>query len=392
MNKTKKNKKSIRSNRKLTSKVSLTLIPTLNLQTKKKELKKMHSYEPSFQRRKLTPLGSFSPERSIIGNEEFICGDDEIYHTKTKKCYAWNTKMAKNIASKNLNSKRKFEAKDIIGPKQLMGNCWLNCFFVIYFISDKGRKFFRHLRKVMITGKDLDGKPLKKSVHRLLFIFNKYIETIIRGKHSKINKTYALKMDTNELIKEIYKTISNENKSLIPNIKEAGNVENFYYGLLNHINLEKKVRKRSIMDIQLYEHLMGYYSIPEIKEYVEKELYNSHIIILKVTNDDTLSFLSNKYFKNTKQKKPTEIKIKNRRFLLDSALLLDNNNEHFSAYLTINKKEHMFEGYSYSRIIPFKWKKKLNTVKSWKTFSSRVYQDNYNSFMKGYQMLYYYRI
>ena len=208
MNRTKKNRKSIKSNRKVTSKVRLTSLPTLTLHTKKKELKKMHSYVPSFQRRQITPLGSFSPERSIIGNKEFICGDDEIYNSKTKKCYAWNTKMAKNIASKNLNSNRKFDAKNIVGPKQIMGNCWLNCFFVIYFISDKGRKFFRHLRKVMITGKDLDGKPLKKNVHRLLFIFNKYIETIIRGKHSKINKTYALKMDTNELIKEIYKTIS----------------------------------------------------------------------------------------------------------------------------------------------------------------------------------------
>jgi len=392
MNRTKKNRKSIKSNRKVTSKVRLTSLPTLTLHTKKKELKKMHSYVPSFQRRQITPLGSFSPERSIIGNKEFICGDDEIYNSKTKKCYAWNTKMAKNIASKNLNSNRKFDAKNIVGPKQIMGNCWLNCFFVIYFISDKGRKFFRHLRKVMITGKDLDGKPLKKNVHRLLFIFNKYIETIIRGKHSKINKTYALKMDTNELIKEIYKTISKENKSLIPNIKEAGNVEKFYYGLLNHINLEKKVRKRNIMDIQLYEHLIGFNSIPEIQYYVEKELYNSHIIILKITNDDTLSVLSNKYFKQTKQKKPKEIKIKNRRFLLDSALLLDNDNEHFSAYLTINKKEHMFEGYSNARIIPFKWKNKLNTIKSWKTFSSRTYQDNYNSFMKGYQLLYYYRV
>ncbi len=394
MNKTKKksNKsKKFLKTRKVTSKVGLSLLPTFSFNTKKRELKKQHSYLPTFYN-KMTQLQSYSPERSIIGNEEFICNDDEIYNSKTKKCYPWNTKMAKKIASKNLNSKKKFDVKEIVGPKQIMGNCWLNCFFVIYFISDKGYKFFRHLRKVMITGRDLDGKPLKKNMHRLLFIFNKYIESIIRGKHSKINKKYALKLDTNVLIKEIYKNISSENKKLIPNINEAGTIEDFYRGLLNHINIEKKVKKRYITHPVLYEHLMGSNTIPEVENYIQKDLYNSHIIVLKITNDNTQNILSNEYFKNTKQKKPTKIQIKNRTFVLDSAVVLDNDNQHFSAYITINKKEYMFEGYSYARITPFKWKNRLNTIKSWKTFKSRMYENNYNSFMKGYQILYYYRI
>ena len=115
-----------------------------------------------------------------------------------------------------------------------------------------------------------------------------------------------------------------------------------------------------------------------------------YIIILKITNDETHPGLSNKYFKN--KKKPKEIKIKNRTFVLDSAVLLDNDNQHFSAYLTINKKEYMFEGYSYARIVPFKWKNKLNQLKSWRTFKSRIYEKNYNNFMKGHQLLYYYRV
>ena len=385
----KKSKSALKSRKRFTSKARLSSLPTFSFHTKKRELKKENSYVPTFHQQ-MTHLVSFSPERSIIGNEEFICNDDEIYSSKTKKCYPWNSQMAKKIASKNLNSNRKFSVKDIIGPKQVLGNCWLNCFFVIYFISDKGNKFFRHLRKVMITGKDLDGNPINKKLHRLLFIFNKYIESVIRGKHSKINKTYALKIDTNILIKEIYKNILDVNKKLIPNINEAGNVEGFYNGLLNHINIEKKVRKNFVTNPLLYDHLMGNYTVSEIKKYVETELYNSHIIILKITNDDTHSVLSNKYLKN--KKKPKEIKIKNRTFVLDSAVLLDNDNQHFSAYLTIDKKEYMFEGYSYARITPFKWKNKLNSLRSWKTFKSRKFEDNYNNFMKGYQMLYYYRI
>jgi hypothetical protein len=404
MNKTKKkyqksikrkqtSKNVLKLRKKLISKVKLSSLPSFSFKNtaENKELKKQHSYAPTFHRQ-MTPLQSYSPERSIIGNEEFTCNDDEIYNSKTKKCYPWNSQIAKKIASKNLNSKKKFDVKDIIGPKQLMGNCWLNCFFVIYFISDKGYKFFRHLRKVMITGKDLDGKPITKNLHRLLFIFNKYIESIIRAKHSKINKKYALKLDTNVLIKEIYKNIKNENKKLIPNINEAGNIEDFYHGLLTHINIEKKVRKRYITHPVLYEHLMGDNENIEVQNFIEKDLYNCHIIVLIITNDDTQSVLSNKYFKNTNQKKPKEIKIKNRRFLLDSAVVLDNDNAHYSAYITINKKEYMFEGYSYARITPFKWKHRLNTMKSWKTFKSRKFENNYNSFMRGYQNLYYYRV
>ena len=79
-------------------------------------------------------------------------------------------------------------------------------------------------------------------------------------------------------------------------------------------------------------------------------------------------------------------------FKLDSAVLLDNDNNHFSAYVTINNEQFMYEGYSYSRIKPFEWKKKLNSKRSWKTFKSKKYHANYNSFMKGHQYLYYYRV
>ena len=54
---------------------------------------------------------------------------------------------------KNLNVKAKKINYDLIlAPKQALSNCWFNVFFMTFFISDKGRKFFRYLRKSMITG------------------------------------------------------------------------------------------------------------------------------------------------------------------------------------------------------------------------------------------------
>tara|TARA_B100000795_G_scaffold101890_1_gene75063 strand:- start:5721 stop:6833 length:1113 start_codon:yes stop_codon:yes gene_type:complete len=341
--------------------------------TKKTTLKKKNSYAPTFHNA-LVSLNSTSPNRSIIGNEVFICHDDELYNSKKKKCYKWNSKVAQKMALKNLNSNKKFNAKDIIGPKQIMGNCWLNCFFMVYFVSDKGHKFYRHLRNSMITGKDLHGNLIPIKMRRLLFIFNKFIETILRGNHSKLNKKNAIKMDTNVLIKEIYKNIPNVNSHLIPNINEAGNVEYFYIGLMKYMNIEEKIRKTRIDTIEMYENM--------------DTLSDSHIIILKIKNNGV--GFSNKYFKN--KKKPQIITINDIKFKLDSAVLLDNNNEHFSAYVTINNKPFMYEGYSYSRIVPFKWKKKINSKQSWETFQSTRYSENFNSFMKGYQYLYYYRV
>lgn len=349
--------------------------------TKNKALKKEQSYTPSFYK-DITKLHSKSPIKSIIGNSKLLCKDDEIYNSKMKKCYPWSSKIAKNIALKNLNSKKKFDIDDIIGPKQVLANCWLNCFFVIYFISDKGNKFFRYLRRAMIKGVNIEGKPIKKNLQRLLFIFNKFIESIIRGQYSEINKQYALKLDTNVLIKEIYKELPNVNSSFIPNINKGGNVERFYIGLLHYMNFSTKIRKSEIYTISQFEDLK------KNKEYINK-LYNSHIIVLYIRDDDNDNLLSNNYFKS--KKKPKTIRIKNRVFKLDSALLIDNDKEHATAYITVNNKECIFEGYSYSRIVPFKWKNKINKNKNWKTFTSSKIEDNYNNFMKGIQYLYYYR-
>ena len=161
--------------------------------TEKTALKKTHSYQPTFYN-DMTRRHSKSPMYSIVGNKKIVCKDDEIYNKNTGKCYNWNSNVARKLALKNLNSKKKFNIDDIVGPKQILSNCWLNCFFVIYFLSDKGRSFYHHMRRTMITGKNVNGKYIKKNNIRLIFIFNKYIESVIRGQHSNINKKYALNL------------------------------------------------------------------------------------------------------------------------------------------------------------------------------------------------------
>ena len=57
---------------------------------------------------------------------------------------------------------------DIVAPKQAQSNCWFNSLW--YFsISDKGRKFTRYLRQIMITSTRLDGSKLNSKFNGLSF-------------------------------------------------------------------------------------------------------------------------------------------------------------------------------------------------------------------------------
>ena len=59
--KSKKSKKSLKT-RKVTSKVGLSLLPTFSFNTKKRELKKQHSYLPTFYN-KMTQLQNDAKQR-----------------------------------------------------------------------------------------------------------------------------------------------------------------------------------------------------------------------------------------------------------------------------------------------------------------------------------------
>ena len=82
-------------------------------------------------------------------------------------------------------------------------------------------------------------------------------------------------------------------------------------------------------------------------------------------------------------------------YQLDSACIIDNNQEHFCCVLHINEKEYAFEGASHKRLEPFKWTSLLNRDENWTFKGTNVdvsVKDTYQwNFTKGYSMLFYYR-
>ena len=96
---------------------------------------------------------------------------------------------------KNLNIEaKKINYNLISAPKQSLSNCWFNVFFMVFFISDKGRKFFRYLRKSMITGILPNKEPIDQSLKKPNF----FIEASSVGKNDPAE--FGETMNTNFLI------------------------------------------------------------------------------------------------------------------------------------------------------------------------------------------------
>ena len=101
-------------------------------------------------------------------------------------------------------------------PIQKNSNCWFNALFANFFISDKGRKFFRFFRQLMIEGKKINKNGEKEYIKsdnlRYAFgLFNAAIEASYNQKNKSTE--IALALDTNNIISAIYKAI-NVNKKL----------------------------------------------------------------------------------------------------------------------------------------------------------------------------------
>ena len=162
---------------------------------------KKDEYSPSVNKKLLT-LREITP-KSYIHNCD---GMDIVVKIKNKnKCMKWTSKKAKKVLLDNLLSNRPIKCDNIIAPKQFQSNCWMNTFFMAWFVSDKGRKFNRWFRQTMITGLDPDGKEINKKLKKPLWLLNKMIDASIYGSRIGDNGVrFSSLMDTNEIIRLIF--------------------------------------------------------------------------------------------------------------------------------------------------------------------------------------------
>jgi len=312
----------------------------------------------------------------------------------------------------NLLSKKKINAAHIIAPKQSLSNCWFNTFFMTFFISDKGRKFNRALREMMITGNITKNIPqsnmdeygtagmrqsvkIAKELQWPFFLLNKYIEASLRGIDDP--SRFAELMDTNTLIRQIYNATKkiikkgrfgiHSNDYLVAKTQQASNPLDFYSTITNY--LYNFPGENPIWNRDFHNKDLNTYIIPNL---LQGGKHGEAPHILYISYDDDYMRTSGRYaplsFNFTLfDKDKTNFSLAT--YKLDSAILRDISERHFSAYLTINGKDYGFDGESFSRIEPFQWKNKLNTNTRWRfAEQNNIFFD----FTKGYQILIYYRV
>ena len=111
-------------------------------------------------------LPSYSPtiNKNIYDNIFSISDTDTI-----------SNKYDKNLLLNLLKIKKINDPKKLLVPTQILSNCWFNTMFINLFYSDKGRKFFKYFRYLMITGKKIDSNKkimISKKLKTVLFILN----------------------------------------------------------------------------------------------------------------------------------------------------------------------------------------------------------------------------
>jgi hypothetical protein len=307
------------------------------------------------------PVFNCNNQRAFLLEAPLKIGVPDAFGKKT--CYPYDHPIAKKYMLKNLKANKHVNPDRIIPPIQELANCWFNTMFVSLFISDKGRKFFHFLRQMMIEGKHAglrDGFAL----------LNYAIDACLTG-----NK-YAYILNTNAIIQQIYESIPEEYKKqyyYIRDVDEAGNPIRYYLSLIDYLG------NRSLSVLFLQD--CGVSWEFQIREKITGD-HMPDVIILEFFNDNGLT--------TNKQKSFT---MNGAKYSLDSCIIRDTAQNHFSSLLTCEKKEMAYDGMSFHRLTYMEWKDKINTDFKWQFKGS---EDGGKlltwNFAKGYYMLIYYRV
>uniref|UniRef100_A0A6C0IHZ5 Uncharacterized protein n=1 Tax=viral metagenome TaxID=1070528 RepID=A0A6C0IHZ5_9ZZZZ len=285
-------------------------------------------------------------------------------------CIHYNTPEAKKFLLRNLTANKHIDTSKIIPPIQSQGNCWFNTMFVSFFVSDKGRKFFHYFRQLMIEGKQNDGTIIPEKLRDAFALLNYGVEACLTGNQ------YAYELNTNSIIKQIYKSIPAKYKEKIYNVDEAGNPLYYYFSILNYLN--------NVPLLLVFVNSCNNNWKQLLLDKLNNITHLPHIIVLEVYKKDSKDF-------NTK---PASFTFKNASYKLDSSAIIDKSGQHFCAHITCEGKEYGYDGMSFHRLVKMKWKNKLNNDFNWQFEGTKDYDGtplewNYTN---GYQLLMYYRV
>tara|TARA_A100001015_G_scaffold214259_1_gene240471 strand:+ start:398 stop:2065 length:1668 start_codon:yes stop_codon:yes gene_type:complete len=360
------------------------------LKTKKNiDITKLKSYSPEINQQLITKTAS--DKIDIFGNckvlERYSEGQfpaKNVIKPKIwngKKCVDFTLNIAQTVLLQNLASRNIQPVANIISPKQILSNCWFNTLYMIFFISDKGRKFFKFFRQLMIQGKTAMGKSIPPKLWKSFAILNLAIEGTLTGYND------TSKFNTNTLIGSIYRDIpAKYRKENIKKVGEAGNPLDYYQTIVRYLGADKIM---SIYEIDYfpYKLLQKISKSAKAPYYLDKKVL-PEVIILRLFPNEKPKLSQVMSFQNPNNDKAT--------YQIDSVAIIDTQRQHFCCLITYDKEEYGFDGASFKRLNPFKWKKLINRNQEW-TFEGSNFNNNPATpikwnFRNGYREVFYYRV
>jgi hypothetical protein len=362
---------------------------TKNHRTKKNNIFKRHHHATYNNVRKASN-SSYSPTinrelvtmKTIPRKELVNCNTELAFKLKeplqigipgSNKCYTYYTSEAQRVLLKNLAANKHIIPTNIIPPIQAQSNCWFNAMFVTFFVSDKGRKFFHFLRQLMIEGKQQDGTVIPEKLRNAFALLNFGVDACLTGNE------FAYKLNTNSIIHLLFKSIPSSYKQKYPyivDVDEAGNPLLYYISIINYLN-NSSIQMLFIRDVNSKWK-------DKVIESVAKMAHLPHIIVFELYDEMASEF----------NKKPISFTVNNGKYKIDSAVVRDVSKQHFCANITCEGNEMGYDGMSFHRLVPLKWKDSLNNDINWRFEGTTNYDGTpleWN-FMKSYQLLLYYRI
>jgi len=348
---------------------------------------KLGSYSPTINQELITlisgatraKVNACNNKKAFLNNEPLQISVNEHF-LFGNKCVPYYTKEAKQILLANLAANKHVVPSKIIPPKQLSANCWFNAMFMTFFISDKGRKFFRFFRQLMIEGRQINGKEIPIKLRNAFALLNFAVDSALTG------SKYAITMDTNNIIRQIYDAIpksyiKSTNRS-IPYLNDAGNPILYYNAIINYLG-NHSIKMYFENDFQHLKKWKNFFT-DKFDSTFSKGGSLPHIIVVEI-HDDYAAKVKNK---------PLKIELGKLEYVLDSAVVRDIKKQHFCAMVTCEGVQMAFDGYSYHRLSASNWKDKINSSEQWE-FEGTENEDGTPmkwSFLISYQLLFYYRV
>jgi len=347
--------------------------------------KSIASFSPSINKELVSKRLGY-PSNNLLGCTDFKTTTSPKIMVNGA-CVPYFSVKGKRALLENLSYSRKsLTWEDVTSPKQYQANCWFNVMFMVLFVSNKGRKFFKSFRQLMIEGKRSDGSIIKPPRLKTAFA---YLNLAIEASLTPTEKILD-NVDTNIMISSIYKSIPASLRETthndIINVGSYGNPYKYYKGIMDYLSYNP-------VSIYHHEHFSPgdeYYNVLN-RSFEFYNLTNGgeipDLIILSIFDKD--------WEKGTIEKKQIIKCGLNTEYKLDSCVIRDTKLRHFCALLEIDSTECGFDGGSFRKLSPFKWKTLLNKDTNWtfegSTWGSSTENITWN-FNKSYQMLFYYRI